>query len=63
MLVYHFIKKLITKRVLSFQERLIEFNSRMNSRKYVKKSLSKVEIPKLTRNQVRAAKDYYKARG
>ena len=50
MLVYHFIKKLITKRVLSFQERLIEFNSRMNSRKYVKKSLSKVEIPKLTRD-------------
>ena len=45
------------------QHALISYNQTKNTRKYIKDSLRRVYIPQLSQRQIKAAKDYYMARG
>lgn len=63
MSMYHKFKQLFTKRVIKMQKDFQVFNLKMNTRKYIKEHLRKVKTPKLTKDQIKAAKTYYKNRG
>lgn len=54
---------LAIKRVLNYKKRFDEFNLKMNTRRYIKKLISRNNTPKLTSHEVKAAKAYFKSKG
>jgi len=61
--MYHALKKMLTQRMLSFQKRLIDFNQIMNSKKRIKNLLRNNSVPKLSPQEAKEAKLYFKSKG
>lgn len=60
---YHILKKLVIKRFISSQKRIVAFNRTMNARTEIKEIIYKYDIPKLKPDEIKAAKSYYKSQG
>lgn len=63
MIFYHNIKKKLTERLLNVRKRFVEFNQIMNSRKRIKALIRNNNVPKLTSQEDREAKAYFKLKG
>ena len=63
MSIYHSLKGLLTNQVLNFQKRLIVFNLTMNARREIKRVIRNSDIPKLTPNEIKEAKSFFKSKG
>ncbi len=63
MIFYRYIKKKFTERLLNIQKRFVEFNQIMNSRKSIKNLISNNHVPKLSLQEDREAKVYFKSKG
>jgi hypothetical protein len=63
MAIYHTLKKLLTSKVLDYQKRFTAFNLTMNARKEIKRVIRNSDIPKLTPNEIKEAKSFFKSKG
>lgn len=61
--MYHFFKKIATKYLGSLRKRILDFNHVMNSRSKVKALMRNIDISKLSPNEIREAKSFFKSRG
>ncbi len=61
--MYQYLKKLLTKRIIFFQKRIDEVYLKRSSRQYMKSLIRKRNLPKLTTEEVKQAKSYYKTKG
>lgn len=61
--MYHAIKLLLTKQIINFQKRLVEFNLTMNARKEIKQVFKNSDIPKLKPDEIKEAKAFFKSKG
>jgi hypothetical protein len=61
--MYQYLKKLLTKHIIFFQKRIEELYHKRTSRQYMKSLIRKRNLPKLTNEEVRQAKSYYKSKG
>jgi hypothetical protein len=61
--MYQYLKKLLTKHIIFFQKRIEELYHKRTSRQYMKSLIRKRNLPKLTIEEVRQAKSYYKSKG
>lgn len=61
--MYHFFKKIAIKCLGYLRKRILDFNHVMNSRNRVKALLSTIEVSKLTVNEIKEAKSFFKSRG
>ncbi len=63
MSIYYSLKQLVTKHILTFNDRFFEFNSKMNSRRSIKKVNYNIKTQKLNPIHAEAAKSYFKSKG
>lgn len=61
--MYQYLKKLLTKRIIFFQKKIEELYHKRSARQYMKSLIRKRNLPKLTIEEVRQAKSYYKSKG
>lgn len=61
--MYHFFKKIATKYLNSLRKHILNFNHVMNSRNKVKSLLQTIEVSKLSANEIKEAKSFFKSRG
>lgn len=61
--MYRFFKKIASKYLSSLRKRVLDFNHVMNSRNKVKALMRNIEVSKLSRNEIKEAKSFFKSRG
>lgn len=63
MRLYYFIKLVFTKRIIDFQMRFEEFRVTISTRRYMKSLIYKMNLPKLSLEEIKDAKAYYQSKG
>lgn len=61
--LYHHFKNKFIKRILKLQKRYEQFRSEISARRYMKSLMQKYDLPKLSTEEIREAKSFYRARG
>ena len=61
--MYHSLKKILTQSFLHLKNRLNAFNQAMNSRKRIKELMRNNKVAKLTSQEAKQAKSYFKSKG
>lgn len=63
MFLYHHLKNKFITRILKFQKRYKQFRLEISARRYMKSLIRKKKLPKLSTQEIREAKAFYKSRG
>ena len=61
--VFHYVNQNLKTLTLSVQKRFLEFNLNMNSRKRIKDLIRDNNVAKLTPNEDKLVKSYFKSKG
>lgn len=61
--LHQYLKKLLTKRIINYQKRFAELHLAISTRRYMKSLIHKKKLPKLTVEEVKQAKSFYKSKG
>ena len=61
--MYQTIKRLLIKPIINFQKRLKEYYETFYTRRYMKFLINKSSVKRLTDNEIKEVKSYYKSKG
>ncbi|BAO77623.1 sugar-transfer associated ATP-grasp domain-containing protein [Winogradskyella sp. PG-2] len=60
---YYFLKSVFTKRIIYFQRRFDELRITIKTRRYMKSLMYKMNLPKLSSEEIKELKSFYKSNG
>lgn len=63
MTFYYFLKSVLIKRIIQFQRRFEEFRITIGTRRYMKSLIRKMNLPKLSPEEIKEAKSFFKSNG